>query len=110
MTTATATSQFNRRILELTIQGERPRCADPITHNMWTSEDAADRATAALWCNGCDVLDLCAAVAVEEDHRWGVWGGHDFSRRAGRSPGGPNKNGPPLRGPSDQAREDLAGL
>lgn len=79
-----ATLALNRRLLELAQRGERLRCSDPITNVMWTSESAADRATAALWCNGCDVLDLCAAVAVEEDHRWGVWGGRDFSRRAGR--------------------------
>jgi hypothetical protein len=34
----TTTSQrFNRALLSLAARGERPRCADPITHVMWTS-------------------------------------------------------------------------
>jgi hypothetical protein len=80
----TGTALVNRALLTMAQRGDRPRCSDPVTKVMWTSEHADDRATAALWCNGCDVLDLCAAVAVEEDHRWGVWGGRDFSRRPGR--------------------------
>jgi hypothetical protein len=34
----TTTSQrFNRALLSLAARGERPRCADPITHVMWNS-------------------------------------------------------------------------
>jgi hypothetical protein len=78
----TASKAFNQALIELAARGERPRCSDPVTREMWTSEDVADRAIAALWCTGCDVLDLCAAVAVEEDHRWGIWGGREFSPRS----------------------------
>lgn len=39
----TATALLNRRLLEMAINGDRPRCADPITHEMWISEDPHDR-------------------------------------------------------------------
>jgi hypothetical protein len=77
----TATSQFNRRILELAIRGERPRCADPIDHQRWTSESPADRAAAAPWCAGCVVLTLCDAAATERGEKYGVWAGIDRTRR-----------------------------
>jgi hypothetical protein len=80
----TATTKLNTALLTLARRGDRPRCADPITHNLWTSENPDDRAIAAQWCNGCVVLNLCTAVAVEEDHRWGVWAGVDRTRRPAR--------------------------
>jgi hypothetical protein len=81
----TATTRLNTALLTMAQRGERPRCSDPITNVMWTAENADDRAIAAQWCNGCVVLNLCAAVAVEEDHRWGIWGGRDFTRRPGKA-------------------------
>jgi hypothetical protein len=80
----TAAGRLNIALLTMAANGERPRCADPVDHDLWTSESEVDRAMAARWCTGCVVLDLCAAVAVEEDHRWGIWGGRDFTRRPGR--------------------------
>jgi hypothetical protein len=77
----TATARFNPALITMAVRGERPRCADPIHHDLWTSESSKDRAIAATWCTDCGVLDLCAEVAVEEDHRWGIWGGRDFSDR-----------------------------
>jgi Transcription factor WhiB len=79
----TATARFNTALITMAVRGDRPRCSDPVDHAMWTSEDQQDRAIAATWCTGCEVLDLCAEVAVEEDHRWGVWGSRDFSHRPG---------------------------
>ena len=37
---------------------------------MWTSENADDRATAARWCVGCQVSDLCADAAEERGEKW----------------------------------------
>lgn len=37
----------------------------PIDHQRWTSENADDRAIAARWCAGCQVLDLCGDAAEE---------------------------------------------
>jgi hypothetical protein len=61
----TATARLNTALITMAQRGERPRCADPITHVMWTSEDQHDRDIAAQWCSGCDVLQLCGAAAEE---------------------------------------------
>jgi hypothetical protein len=55
----TATHLFNRALIALASKGDRPRCSDPVDHTVWLSEDAADRAIAAAWCTGCEVLVLC---------------------------------------------------
>jgi hypothetical protein len=73
------TTRLNRRLLELAQRGDRPRCADPITHIMWTSESPADRAIAAQWCNGCVVIVECGEAAEERGEKWGVWSGVDRS-------------------------------
>jgi hypothetical protein len=82
--TPTATAKLNTALITLASQGSRPRCADPVDHQLWTSEDQQDRDTAATWCNGCQVLVLCHQAADERDERWGVWGGRDRSARPGR--------------------------
>jgi len=39
----TAAKAFNRALITMAVNGERPRCSDPITGAMWTSEDPHDR-------------------------------------------------------------------
>jgi hypothetical protein len=80
----TATTRLNTALITLASKGDRARCADPITHVMWTSEDQHDRDIAAQWCSGCDVLQLCGAAAEERGEVWAVYGGRDFSIRPGR--------------------------
>jgi len=73
----TAAEQLTRAMVDLATQGRRPRCAEPGGHELWTSDDAADRAQAATWCIGCAVLVECAAAADEHGARFGVFGGVD---------------------------------
>jgi hypothetical protein len=80
----TATQAFNRALITMAARGERPRCSDPIDHQLWTSEDQQDRDIATAWCTGCQVLAICHQAADERDERWGVWGGRDRSARPGR--------------------------
>lgn len=48
----------------------------------WVSEDADQRASAAVWCGRCPLLALCAAAALERPRpTWGVWAGRDRSFR-----------------------------
>jgi hypothetical protein len=82
--TTHATAKLNTALITMASQGSRPRCADPIDHQLWTSENQPERDTAAARCTGCHVLDLCHQAADERDERWGVWGGHDRSIRPGR--------------------------
>jgi hypothetical protein len=51
----TATAKLNTALITMASQGSRPRCADPIDHQPWTSEDESDRDIAAQWCSGCEV-------------------------------------------------------
>jgi hypothetical protein len=34
-----AAEQLNLALVELAIQGERPRCSDPVDHALWISDD-----------------------------------------------------------------------
>jgi Transcription factor WhiB len=77
-----ATREFNRQLLNMSVRGNRPRCSDPVDHQLWTSEDQRDRNLAAAWCSGCEVVQLCGDAAAERDERWGVWGAKDYSRPA----------------------------
>jgi hypothetical protein len=47
----------------------------------WTSEDATDRATAAIACIGCTALDICGRYADLAGITWHVYGGTDRQRR-----------------------------
>ena len=70
---APATTKLNTALITMASQGSRPRCADPIDHQLWTSEDQHDRDIAAARCTGCQVLVLCHQAA-EERERSGVCG------------------------------------
>jgi Transcription factor WhiB len=80
----TATDELNRALLSLAADGDRPRCSDPITRELWTAEHAAHRAIAVKWCKRCPVLVLCRQAAEERNEQFGVWGGVDRSIRPGR--------------------------
>jgi len=72
----TAAEQLTRRLVDLATQGRRPRCGEPGGHELWTSDDAIDRALAARWRDGCPVLVECGAAADELKATY-VWGGVD---------------------------------
>jgi hypothetical protein len=77
----TATARLNTALLTMAQRHERPRCADPITHAMWTSDDQHDRQIAVAWCAGCPTIVECGQAADARDERWHVWGGRDYTRR-----------------------------
>jgi hypothetical protein len=77
----TATARLNTALITLAQRHERPRCADPITHTMWTSDDQHDRQIAVAWCAGCPVIVECGQAADARDERWHVWGGRDYTRK-----------------------------
>lgn len=74
---AAAHQRLTAALVALATQGVRPRCGDPIAHELWLSDDREDRQTAARWCTGCPVLDLCGQAADAAGERFGVWGGKD---------------------------------
>nr|WP_277352091.1 WhiB family transcriptional regulator [Knoellia sp. DB2414S] len=41
----------------------------------WTSDRTEDAEFAAYHCRCCELIELCAAAAVELDAHGGVWGG-----------------------------------
>jgi hypothetical protein len=109
-TTTTATAHLNRRLLELAVQGERPRCSDPIDHNRWTSDNADDRQTAAAWCARMQCnppvrcrcrrtrremgrLGRCRQNTTQVKPPLGGLPGGEIARRAGSSDCGTRKTG-----------------
>lgn len=76
----TARDALDRALLDLAADGRRPRCGEPASHHMWTSEKADERARAAALCVGCSVLQECAQAA-EEEHELFVWAGVDHGTR-----------------------------
>lgn len=48
--------------------------------NLWTSENAGERAYAASLCVGCDELTACGLGAMQRGERFGVWGGKDLTQ------------------------------
>lgn len=80
--TAGPTELLTRALVDLATKGQRPRCGDPATHELWVSDQRAERETAAAWCSGCPLLDVCAAAGAAEV--FGVWGGVDRTPRPGR--------------------------
>lgn len=75
-----AREALDRALLDLAADGRRPRCGEPATHHLWTSESADERARAAALCVGCPVLQPCAQAA-EEEHALFVWAGVDHGTR-----------------------------
>ena len=75
-----ARDQLDRALLDLAADGRRPRCGEPASHHLWTSEKADERARAAALCAGCPVLQPCAHAA-EQEHELFVWAGVDRGAR-----------------------------
>lgn len=73
----TAHEDLADALAELLDSGDRPPCSWPDTTSWWLSDNAADRARAALHCDGCELLDLCHEAAESTRERWGVWAGRD---------------------------------
>jgi len=80
----TAAEVLTRALVDLADHGRRPRCGEPGGHELWCSDDATERAQAARWCVGCEVLTECGAAADEHDEKHGVWGGRDRTRPPAR--------------------------
>ena len=45
----TAAERLNLGLIDLAVRGDRPRCSDPVDHDLWTSDDQRDRAIAVQW-------------------------------------------------------------
>lgn len=80
-----ARDELNVSLLTLSEAGARVPCGEPSTGEDWTSDDAARREVAAVACEGCAVIELCAAVAVDEHHAFGIWAGRDRGTKEGRT-------------------------
>jgi len=80
---AAATQRLTHALLNLADQGGRPRCGEPATRDLWTSDAQAERALAVQHCAGCPVLTACGAAAEANSERFGVWAGVDRTRRPG---------------------------
>jgi hypothetical protein len=106
-----ASLALTRALVTIASQGLRTPCSDVAYRGYWISEHDMERKQAARWCVDweCPVLTECLTAALANDERAYVWGGRDLHRRPGR-PRRAKQKRPPHRGPSDQAREDLAGL
>lgn len=61
-------------------RGDFPECRGS---DAWLSESPEVRADAAARCAGCIVLAECEAAARELKPTFGVYGGRDFTKRAG---------------------------
>lgn len=75
-----ARDRLDRALLDLAADGRRPRCGEPASHHLWTSEDRAERARAARLCSACPILRQCG-LAAEEEQELFVWGGVDHGTR-----------------------------
>jgi Transcription factor WhiB len=76
-----ASQRLDIALITMAQRGERPRCADPVDHIRWTSDDQRNRQIAVAWCAGCPVIVECGQAADARDERWHVWGGVDYTRR-----------------------------
>jgi hypothetical protein len=88
MTTAARLGSHNltMSLLNAANRGERTPCSDVAYRDHWISESEQQRKQAARWCIEweCPVLTECLTAAIANDERWAVWGGKDFSIRAGK--------------------------
>lgn len=72
---------LNSALVRLAADGVRPRCGEPDAHQLFLSEDPAERALAATWCTGCPLLAECAEAGAATRANFGVWGGRDRTIR-----------------------------
>jgi hypothetical protein len=76
----TTYDKLTRALLDLAEAGLRTHCSDGTSKHFWLSEHELERAVAVELCRQCPILTVCHESAVENDHRWGVWGAVDFTR------------------------------
>ncbi|HEX8509731.1 MAG TPA: WhiB family transcriptional regulator [Propionibacteriaceae bacterium] len=74
---AEAQEALTLALVTMASRGQRPRCGDPVTGEMWLSDISEERSTAAGWCAGCPVLVECGQAAAATGEAFGVWGGVD---------------------------------
>lgn len=82
----TAGERLTQGLVRLASEGRRPPCGEYGGHKLWTSDEAAERALAAQWCQDCLLIQECHDAAEERNERWHVWAGIDrgsdeFSQR-----------------------------
>jgi Transcription factor WhiB len=75
---------LTRALLDLAEAGERTPCSNADPFNIWLSEVASHRRTAARLCSSCKVKAECLESALANDTRFGVFGGQDFTVAPGR--------------------------
>lgn len=78
----TAQERLTLALVRLAADGGRPPCGQHGEHELWTSEDAAERAVAAKRCQTCPLIHECHDAAEESRERHYVWGGLDRGRRS----------------------------
>jgi hypothetical protein len=81
---AQASDRLTMALLNLAARGERTPCSDWSIRNLFISESEQERKLAVHACQSCPVTAECLQAALAHDERFGVWGGHDFTRRTGR--------------------------
>jgi hypothetical protein len=79
-----ASERLLRALITTAARGQRTHCSDASLSELWLSEHEPEGAEAARLCIGCPVWVECRNAAEEHDERWGVWAGHDFTRRPGK--------------------------
>ena len=77
-----ATTHLHAALVELVETGHHIPCL--LEPDLWLSDNAQDRATAARLCANCPVLAECAAAAKEVKTHFGVWAAHDYTRPQGQ--------------------------
>ena len=73
----TATDRLTSALAALAADDGRVPCGTPADHQLWTSDDPAERLIAVVLCTGCPLLEVCGQ-AGEEGGEIGVWGGRDL--------------------------------
>ena len=81
---ALAGDRLTRALINMAARGQRTHCSDVELHHLWLSESVTERGVAATLCGGCPVQPECLAAATGNQERFGVYGGHDFTRRPGK--------------------------
>lgn len=73
----TARGRFTAALIDMLNADRLPACAEPEVRDSFVSEHFRERVKVLPLCSGCPLLVDCDATAVEEGHRFGVWGGKD---------------------------------
>lgn len=74
-----AGERLTRALVDLADAGRFPPCSGG---DEWLSDDPADRARAAEWCQPCPIIAACGAAADEAREKFGTWAGRDRTKRS----------------------------